>query len=123
MAFTPFTESDQPTMAAFNEKFQGIIEELVGQLAKIETGSYVGTGTYGAENPNTLTFSFVPKCVFVGTSLCWIYGQTDGDVIHGTANKSCVLAWTDKTLTWYNADFPHIQFNMEGTTYHYVAIG
>lgn len=33
--------------------------------AKIQTGSYVGTGTYGASNPNSLTFNFVPKFVYI----------------------------------------------------------
>lgn len=43
----------------------------LGQLgkpgAKIEVGSYVGTGTYGSSNPNSLTFGFKPK-------LLWILG-------------------------------------------------
>lgn len=35
---------------------------------KIETGSYKGTGTYGASDPNILSFSFAPKFV-------WIYAR------------------------------------------------
>ena len=34
-------------------------------VAKIETGSYVGTGTCGVDHPTELTFSFVPKMVWV----------------------------------------------------------
>ena len=30
-------------------------------FTKIQTGSYVGTGTYGADNPCSLTFDFAPK--------------------------------------------------------------
>lgn len=33
------------------------INTLVAGGAKIETGSYVGTGTYGASNPCSLTFN------------------------------------------------------------------
>jgi hypothetical protein len=33
--------------------------------AKIVSGTYVGTGTYGSSNPMTLTFDFTPKYVFV----------------------------------------------------------
>lgn len=36
------------------------------QGARIATGSYVGTGKYGKDNPNTLTFEFVPKVIWVG---------------------------------------------------------
>ena len=32
---------------------------------KIQTGSYVGTDTYGASNPCSLTFDFVPKIIIV----------------------------------------------------------
>ena len=31
------------------------------QYAKIQTGSYTGTGTYGSSNPNSLTFNFSIK--------------------------------------------------------------
>lgn len=34
---------------------------------QIATGSYVGTGTYGANNPCSLTFPFVPKCIMIPT--------------------------------------------------------
>lgn len=33
--------------------------------AKIQTGSYVGTGTYGANNPCSLTFDFVPYVIMI----------------------------------------------------------
>lgn len=37
---------------------QASLPELATAMgaAKIQTGSYVGTGTYGAQNPNSLTF-------------------------------------------------------------------
>lgn len=62
MAFTPFVETDQPTMAEFNEKFQECIAEALSHDVQIETGSYVGTGV----NPVTLTFSFTPQFVIIG---------------------------------------------------------
>ena len=45
-------------------------DELLAALgltnaAKIATGSYVGTGTYGANNPCSLTFPFVPKLIML----------------------------------------------------------
>lgn len=39
--------------------------QSVRGYAKIQTGSYVGTGTYGANNPCSLTFKFAPKIVIV----------------------------------------------------------
>ncbi|WP_298020986.1 hypothetical protein, partial [uncultured Dysosmobacter sp.] len=37
----------------------------VSGAAKIQTGSYVGTGTYGESNPCSLTFDFSPKLVII----------------------------------------------------------
>ena len=68
MNVAPFQSTDEFTMAGFNGKISdinsGVDNEIASALsgfARIETGSYVGTGTYGASNPNTLTFGFVPK--------------------------------------------------------------
>lgn len=51
------------------------IDNLLSSGVKIQTGSYVGTGTYGAGNPCSLTFNFVPKILFICVSGslydCW----------------------------------------------------
>lgn len=50
-----------------NDVFQQIktlidnTQSSIESRAKIQTGSYVGTGTYGASNPCSLTFDFSPK--------------------------------------------------------------
>ena len=38
---------------------------IAQEATRIETGTYVGTGVDGADNPNSLTFNFVPKAVFI----------------------------------------------------------
>lgn len=48
---------------------------IAQETSKIATGSYVGTGTYGSNNPNSLTFDFVPKAVFM-------IGTKDSDGVH-----------------------------------------
>lgn len=48
----------------------GVFTDYFGNdipVPKVETGSYVGTGTYGQSNPNTLQFSCPPKLVIVVT--------------------------------------------------------
>ena len=47
------------------DTFPTAIQSLGSGFAKIQTGSYVGTGTYGASNPCSLTFDFVPTLVIV----------------------------------------------------------
>lgn len=75
MNVTPFVGTDNFNMETFNNMISQInngvnseISEVLAQLgtkAKIQTGSYVGTGTYGAGNPCSLTFDFVPLFVFI----------------------------------------------------------
>lgn len=108
----------------------------------IVTGSYIGTGTYGYENPNTLTFSFTPKIVWcdssgiVGMSTAWIdemiideldteYKQRRG---FGLADKLYGKKSSDgKTISWYYTDVSSAQAsyqnNQANTTYYYLAIG
>lgn len=54
---------------------------------KIATGSYTGTGTYGADNPNTLTFPFEPKFLVVQSN-------------SGSGNNYYILIWN------FNAKYP-----------------
>ena len=54
-----------------NDVFQQIktlidnVQASADGKARIQTGSYVGTGTYGASHPCSLTFDFVPKIVYI----------------------------------------------------------
>ena len=121
----------------------------LGDKVRIATGSYTGTGTYGASNPNSLTFSFEPKLVFMfkdkfpvygsvssttsypvyGTtigmtttysrSLFNIYGRRSGDDYYLYAKKSS----DGKTLSWYHEARADDQINGSGATYRYIAIG
>lgn len=77
-------------------------------MAAMAVGSYDGTGTFGADNPNSLTFSFTPQMVIVsggGQSL-----TLSGDSI------------TENSVTWHS-DSAETQMNRSGVTYTYAAIG
>ena len=60
-----------------NDAFQQIktlidnVQSSTDSKAKIQTGSYVGTGTYGAGNPCSLTFDTLPK-------LIWFFASESG---------------------------------------------
>ena len=125
----------------------GFIYEALGKLGektRIATGSYVGTGTYGEENPNTLTFDFEPKVVFIFgyarttnnggensrlTALVNPYGSYAHafDEMH-----TGVVSWNDKTVSWYSINTGSSQYekytswqqlNKTDATYYYIAIG
>ena len=114
------------------------LQDLVAALGdaggvRIATGSYTGTGTYGASNPCSLTFPFVPKLVAVvcGSSTN-IFGYAtfvyEGPV--GMTGTVPQVSWDDvgKTVSWYTTESsstygPSYQLNHRSGTYHYAAIG
>ena len=114
----------------------------------IETGSYVGTGTSGSSNPNTLTFGFEPHVVFVagmsnsnpGTGgddnvevglffpdiLQEAYKASSYFLIGRSGSQYYCAKFEDatNTLSWYYyASGASSQLNYSGKTYFYVAIG
>ena len=110
--------------------------------AKIETGSYTGNGNTQSGNPNSLTFGFVPKVVFIcrdnannfNVGLFFPIALTASYKQYGYAyiNQGSGLFVPDRnfamlngnTLSWYyNAAVAEQQLNISGITYHYIAIG
>lgn len=110
----------------------------LGQLgggARIEVGSYVGTGTYGSSNPNTLTFGFEPQLVAIFSpsgngnyayKLFMLRNVLGASIFDPDGNNNGVIVtWSEKSVTWYvyeskNATY---QMNRSNYTYHYIAIG
>lgn len=116
----------------------------VGQLgggARIEVGSYVGTGTYGESNANEIKLSFKPELVIIQTasgagnrpgvlfmreSLGFVIGgagspNMNGEIGGGSVGGN-VLFYDDGTVRWYGkGTYP--QFNNSKDTYYYCAFG
>lgn len=99
----------------------------LGDKARVQVVSYVGTGTYGADNPNSLTFDFVPKIVMIrcgGDDKLFdaFYGM-----IYVTTDLSSgyyvTVKWSKKTLSWYSDDSVSCQMNDAGDKYYAIAIG
>ena len=149
---TPFVGTDNFNMATFNNMISQInsgvnneIQTLASQLgvqidskAKIQTGSYVGTGTYGADNPCSLTFDFRPIVVYIspggnnGMFLinidnCVSYVGTSTHTIGYLVNGHCIF--NENSVSWYSTDTESdtygakSQGNSEGNIYQYFAIG
>ena len=112
--------------------------------ANIQTGSYIGTGTFGSSNRNSLTFNFSPKLVLVvphnyvywGPSqfgwaemILWIYnvyGITMDIGVSQVYRGRNIFSLNGNTLFWYMEEKkagPADQCNESGRTYDYFAIG
>ncbi len=97
---------------------------------KIVYGTYTGTGKYGRENPNKLTFDGNPLFVIIKGSIGsaptlgiqtmrgWYTAYT------GSADPStvCHLTWGEHSLPWYNSQSSSDQFNTSDSVYPYIAL-
>lgn len=132
----------------------GSAAAVLAQLAdraKIATGSYVGTGTYGPAYPNSITCPFQPKFVIVskdadgrglnlfytGNSIVWsdsfgwVFGQKSAQVYQGTGpayGVSIGLVLSGNTLSWNtpassSINSPQPQCNISGAVYNYIVLG
>lgn len=110
-------------------------EDLSGNVVKVATGKYIGTGTYGRDNPNSITFDFVPKLVIIQNEnailkkyLLAINGVTGSGPFDSSGSSSYQdkFTWNEKTFSWYhtgNNNPAFMQYNEEGVNYYYFAVG
>lgn len=124
------------TQDGYEYEYLGIPFDNAVTAPRIETGSYVGTGTYGGgDDAVKLSFSFTPKIVIVegttgsyGTAI-FFYGATHADGTIQTAssnNARYAVSWDGKNLSWYYSEgggSAGRQLNAAGSVYSYIAIG
>ena len=129
---------------------QSSLEALLAALkqagaVQIATGSYVGTGTYGADHPCSLTFDFPLQLFFIPfhesdtdlslMSPAWKTGVFDTAALSdeyqqlhclysgNEQNEAYVKISSDRrTLYWYNKTHAGAQLNNAGWIYHYFAV-
>lgn len=93
------------------------------------TGRYIGTGTYGANHPTSVTFPFEPILFFFPSELRTLFANTffagykridaNGRGVYVSITKSV----DGKTISWYSDQSASGQYNDGGTTFYYIAIG
>lgn len=117
----------------------------IGEKVKIETGSYVGTGTCGYSYPNSITFGGIPKLVFISrsgfleingsgqpqNSVLW-QDLGDGETTPGTVFAGTTTGGSftrnGNTLKWQintnesSTGAAQAQLNSSGYTYYYFAV-
>lgn len=137
---------DSGTSGGYEYEYLGIPFDNAVTAPKIEMGSYVGTGgAYGSGNPNSLTFGFAPKMVFI------LYRVNNSDSLgyhhefvlffpfairteflkygyflsssQGMSSNDFFSKFEGNTLSWYSESSVMTQFNLSGFIYKYIAIG
>ena len=109
---------------------------VLGDKTSIETGSYVGTGTSGSGNPNTLTFGFEPKFVHIqsysigngdstGYDFAFFLSGARGFTIGPSSSNdlfSLNAKFNKNILSWYQ-DNEYAQLNEKKVKYFFAALG
>lgn len=136
------TNAKKITMDSLTKYIRNDLADYIGinlqsGLAKIQTGNYVGTGTYGSGHPNSITFDFAPKIAWCAGALSAIHLSDYNTMVFmplvktsyqsyggfGEGSPLGKLSEDGKTLSWYSTVSAEKQFNVNGTTYYWFAIG
>lgn len=111
----------------------------LGDKARVQVVSYVGTGTYGESNPCSITADFKIKVAIYLKSEDWYqssskwveiaddlktrYQQAHGFVYGQVYNAFGKRSSDSKTITWYNTYSNSAQLNVSGEKYTFLVIG
>lgn len=127
----------------YHEGNKPTVDDITGSV-KIETGTYVGTGNYGEDYKNIITFKGKPMLVFINDGHWWFQasfyrsynGGGCGRSIYATSAALHVsqlnTSWSENSLTWFygnsyssnetGASLVKLQLNSADVTYMYIAI-
>lgn len=129
------TYPDSGFVGNYEYEYLGIPFDNAVTAPKIETGSYVGTGAYGANNPNTLTFGFKPKMVFMTDGrdnfderytmfFPWIESLKTINIFKVSQNDYQLnTTISGNTISWFTTSNASFQWNEANRKYCYLAIG
>ena len=124
------------SLKSVDDGLQETIDTLTSTVsgkAQIVTGSYVGTGTSGSSNPNSLTFDSNPSFLIVYLSgiaigngyffncFFWVPGTSSIEINGSGSTYTARFSQSGNQISWY-ANNAGPQLNQSGTTYNYIAI-
>ena len=105
------------------------LDEITGFPCQMYVGSYVGTGTYGVDNPTILMAPFKPKAAFVSMYQAPGYGMaflissdSHATVINNSSTLAASVMWEDNSVAFY-ANSAFGQLNLSGAACYYVIFG
>lgn len=135
-----FTLSKYQPVTGYAAIPAGTTIEYLGKLgdkARVQVVSYVGTGTYGEDNPTVINFDFPPKVFLIGTTASsngygnaavagcgWISTTR----FEGTSAQPYKIGFEGKKVSIYSSygsyyGSPLTAYNQTGWTYIAVALG
>lgn len=114
---------------------QGLVTNLrLAGMPFVDTGTYVGDGTYNSQHVNSLSFGMPPKLLIVTSTspgpgrafgeFIWIWGAKTAYSYDSQNSVWDILYFETQqnTISWYSSYSAATQQNTQGETYTYFAI-
>ncbi len=105
----------------------------LGDKARVQVLSYVGTGTYGSSNPNSLTFDFAPKVILIYRpaknyndyyhNCMFLFNGVNTGITLAYGSGFNNVTWNNKKVSWYSDGASEKQMSVSGQKYYAAAIG
>ena len=100
----------------------------LGEKVRIAKGEYTGTGTYGKDNPVTLTFPFEPILVLVvstesSPTYAFFARNCNGYRIGSDTGAFNSTLWDRNSIIWFSSSGQYPNMNTSGHIYQYIALG
>ena len=129
---------DSGEQDGYEYQYLGVPFDNAATAPKIQAGSYIGTGTYGADNPNSLTLEFQPQIVIIhgqtqsANNPVYNYGYTimvrpatryETIVTDAASAYTGTVVWGNNEVFWFVEANSGRQFNLSGEQYEFVALG
>lgn len=101
---------DNETVGDLTYRYLGVPFEKTPTAIRLVTGSYVGTGKYGAANRNAIRFDFIPRVVVVYRT-------------RGLGNDRFVYTGQRNTKSQVSTNYTWLEFSVEDTTFFWCEEG
>lgn len=136
-SFNKVVEKQNEMKTALETGDNNYITGYVKNGANIETGTYLGTGTYGQKNPNSLLFFGNPQIVIIGNAVShyemiafrernvgFVVGVGGGPGADSNDARpvwhSNKIVWGENSISWYGEYDEFYQLNDDYN--YYIAI-
>lgn len=117
-----YSETDLPDSEGYFYEYQR--ENFLPTLCQIYSSFYTGTGTYGRDNTNTITFTGKPQLIFIqlGNYNSQFLNPVGAWAMSGNDKQNLTVTWGNNQVSWYSSDGAAMQGNSNGNIYRFIVI-
>lgn len=98
-----------------------ILGNIVGGQLCVETGTYIGTGTYSFADASSIACSFAPDLVLIKLDTTFFMLIRGEGGIGSSSSQGSVFR--GNAVSWWSTSNAEVQFNTSGKTYSFIALG